>query len=199
MISHYFGHAFDRYAAALVTAPLLRQLSPAALTVTGMVLGCGAAALIASGQLCAGGVVVLLAGLFDILDGAAARARNSVTAFGAFLDSVCDRCSDLAIASGFIIYYAGHRNTALVGIACLAAIGTALVPYARARAECFITQCTVGIAERPERVLIIAAGCLTGLAGPALVVICVLTAVTVCQRIRWTYRQAAKPDKETLP
>ena len=201
MISKRVGHTFDKYLTGILSLPVLRSVSPSTLTVVGMLLGCAAAVLIARGSIFKGGVLLLVSGVFDIFDGAAARAHDCISHFGAFLDSVCDRCSDLTVASGFIIYYADRDQAALLYIACLAAIGTALVPYARARAECFIAQCNIGIAERPERILIIVAGCLTGLVGPALVAVVVLTVITVLQRVRWTYCQTKSADrshKETL-
>jgi len=138
-----------------------------------------------------GGILILLSGVFDVFDGAVARASNFTTRFGGVLDSVCDRYADALIFAG-IIYGFISGNIAqpmLLGIEvwlwCMfAMIGSFLVSYTRARAEAAGSGVlNVGIAERSERMILLIIGAFTGFIGPILVFIAIITHVTLLQRI----------------
>ena len=149
------------------------------------------AALFAKGDLLSGALLILLSGLFDMLDGAVARSRNLTSSFGAFLDSVCDRYADGAIFAGICYGFINGSipSTFILSIpawfwAVLAIIGSYLVSYTRARAEAAgAVSMKVGIAERPERMLIIVAGSLAAMPGHALFLIVILTHITMIQRV----------------
>ena len=135
-------------------------LTPNMLTLFGLVITIAGAAMVAAGFLFRGGIVLLFAGLFDILDGALARAAGKVYRYGAFLDSTVDRYSEGAVYMGLLIFYLTRHST-LEPVLILAALaGSFLVSYVRARAQSLGFTCDVGILARPERVVIIVAGLL---------------------------------------
>jgi peptidoglycan lytic transglycosylase len=136
----------------------------------------------------AGGVLLILAGLCDFFDGSLARASGQVSTFGAFLDSVIDRYSDLVVLLGIVVLYAhmSQMRGAIVAMAGL--IGSMMVSYTKARAESIGVRCTVGIMERPERMICLIAGALLDLLEPALWVLAVLANLTAVQRIAFTWR-----------
>ncbi len=175
------------------TTPIAKAipLSPNVLTLMGLAISIISAAAFSRGELVAGGALILLSGVFDILDGAVARANGCVTSFGGFLDSVCDRYAEAVIFIG-IMYGAldGSISThALPGIPlwlwCAAAlIGSLLVSYTRARAEgAGVKNMDIGIAERPERMILLAFGAFSGLIAWAIAAIVILTHITIIQRI----------------
>lgn len=164
-------------------------ISPNALTFAGLGISFISATLLTAGQFFWAGVATLGAGLFDMLDGGVARARGGSDRFGAFLDSIVDRYSDLFLLMGVLLFYARQGRLALVGLCCLAILGTVLIPYARARAECFLPQCSVGWMERPERILLLAAGALLELMPWALALLTLLTHITVLQRVHYCWKR----------
>jgi len=141
-----------------------------------------------------GGWVVLFAGLFDMLDGAFARYTKSTSDFGAFFDSVIDRYSDFLIFGGVMFHYMINGEKGLAFLVFVVITGAILTSYTKARAESLIERCDVGFVERPERILILCAGALTGMMVPALIVLAVTTHATAAQRILFTYRKCQKPD-----
>ena len=138
-----------------------------------------------------GGLLILLSGVFDVLDGGVARAKGRITPFGGVLDSVCDRYSDGLMFLGIMAGAINGRLTVLpiMGVegwlwSGYALIGSFLVSYTRARAESAgCRKLSVGIAERTERMLILAFGALTGFLGWALVLIAVFSHITMIQRV----------------
>ncbi|MBN2110823.1 MAG: CDP-alcohol phosphatidyltransferase family protein [Methanosarcinaceae archaeon] len=173
--------------------PLAKRipLSPNSLTLIGLIVSFYAAVQFARGFLISGSLMILLSGLFDALDGAVARVNGSATAFGAVFDSVCDRYADAVIFAGIIYGLIGGSITQMYILsiplwfwAIMAIIGSYLVSYSRSRAEAMgAPGMDIGIAERPERMLILTAGAMTGLLGASLFIIVVLTHVTVLQRL----------------
>jgi CDP-diacylglycerol--glycerol-3-phosphate 3-phosphatidyltransferase len=166
------------------------------LTMTGLALtGVASAFFAASGGpgyaspalLRIGGVIAAVAAVFDMLDGRVARARGRGTKFGAFLDSTMDRYSDMLLYMGLLILYARLERTGLMVLVWVAAFGSFMTSYARARAESLIPRCPVGIMERPERVVLVIAGALFNKMVPVLWVIAVLSNLTAVQRIVYTY------------
>ncbi|WP_406661299.1 CDP-alcohol phosphatidyltransferase family protein [Methanolobus sp. ZRKC3] len=166
-------------------------LSPNSLTLIGLLVSFVSALAFAKGELFSGALLILLSGLFDMLDGAVARARDLSSSFGAFLDSVCDRYADGAIFVGITYGFISGSipDSSILSIPAwlwtiIAIVGSYLVSYTRARAEAAgASSMNVGIAERPERMLIIVAGALAGLTDIAIFLIVVLTHVTIIQRI----------------
>lgn len=179
MLSARFGHALDK-----PLAPVARHipLSPNAITVLGFLATAVAAVVIAYNPL-AGGIMVLVGGFFDMLDGVIARNNGKQTRFGAFLDSTLDRYSDACILIGMAVYCYRFQMPEGALIAVVSIVGALAVSYTRARAEGIGLSCTVGIMERPERIVVLAAGCITGFVVPSLIVVCVLSHVTAIQRI----------------
>jgi CDP-diacylglycerol--glycerol-3-phosphate 3-phosphatidyltransferase len=188
MISRWLGHRLDPYLAALAGSPR-RALNPNALTLAGLVINAAAAFFLSIGWWKAGGVTIIIAGLFDVMDGAVARAHGKVTVFGSFLDSVIDRYSDFLLFIGVFFFYAAAGRPYHILLASVAAMGSFLVPFARARAETVIPSCKVGIMERPERILLLAVGSLFDVMVPVLWILTVLSHITVLQRIVHTRRQ----------
>lgn len=195
MLSEKLGHSLDRPLSWIITSRPLSQLSPTALTLTGLAINFIAAGAIISGWWKTAALLILFAGLFDMLDGAAARTRQMATAFGGFIDSVVDRYSDMAILIAFIIFYSRQHDIFMVSLCSVTAIGCVLIPYTRARAEAFIPSCNIGIMERAERILLIAGGCLFGYMKPVFLILAVLTHTTVLQRIYFTWQSTHKGGK----
>ncbi|HEY8885733.1 MAG TPA: CDP-alcohol phosphatidyltransferase family protein [Chloroflexota bacterium] len=170
-------------AEAVARAVAWTGVSPTQLTLLGFALNVGVAVVLAAGLLPLGGALSLLAGAFDTLDGALARIAKRSTTFGAFLDSTVDRYAEAALLLGLLID-ASRRGDLLVSAATYVVIvGSLMVSYTRARAEGLGLKCEVGIAPRPERVIILALGLILGLELPALIILAVLTNVTAIQRI----------------
>ncbi len=172
-----------RIAEAIARGLASTGISPTQLTLLGFVLNLGVALVLATGNLALGGVLSIVVGAFDMLDGALARVAKRATRFGAFLDSTLDRYSEAAILLA-LLYDASRRGDSLVAVlAFLVVVGSLAVSYTRARAEGLGLDCEVGIAPRPERVLILGIGLIAGLEWEALALLAVLTHVTAVQRI----------------
>ncbi len=153
----------------------------------------GAALLIVNGQLLAAGLVVLVAGYFDILDGALARYTNRTSRFGAVLDSILDRLSEGVLLLGILVLYAGEQSAVMVVLVGLTLLGSLLVSYIRARAEAAGLECRVGLFTRTERVIVLTLGLLLShLANAlaiALAIIVVFSFITVGQRLVYVWQQ----------
>ena len=162
------------------------DISPNHVTVAGLVVNLIAAWLITRGDFFFAGVMYLLGGGFDLLDGMLARATNKVTAVGAYLDSTLDRISEGVIFAAIAYVFAREGQAVDAGMVLLALLGSLLVSYTRARAEALSVACKMGIATRPERVVLIALGLVTGWLAPVIYLLVVLTGITVIQRIRAT-------------
>ncbi|MDA8171813.1 MAG: CDP-alcohol phosphatidyltransferase family protein [Nitrospiraceae bacterium] len=169
-------------------APVIRRIkiNPNAITLAGFLVTSAGAGLLAS-NFQAGGVVVLLGSLCDVLDGMVARVNVKTSALGAYLDSVLDRYSDGFIFLGIAYHLRADMAGVFLSLGTL--LGAYLVSYARARAEGLGVECKVGIMERPERIIIITAGAISGQVIPALWVLFVLSHVTVLQRMAHTKKE----------
>jgi len=166
-------------------------ISPNALTITGFVITLIASVTVAN-NLFWGGVLILVAGFFDMLDGAVARAHNKFSDFGAFLDSVLDRYSDSFIFLGFVAYFFNIRSITGICLSLGTMIGALLISYTRARAEGLGRECKVGIMERPERVILLAIAAITGWVEPIMGILFMLTHVTVIQRMYHVWKVMKK-------
>ncbi|GBD10953.1 CDP-diacylglycerol--inositol 3-phosphatidyltransferase [bacterium HR23] len=179
---------------ARVEGPLVRLLvalglSPNALTLLGLLLTAPSAYLCATGRWTAAGLVYLLAGAMDLLDGALARRTGRASRFGAFLDSLVDRAQEAGVLLGVVAFYAQRGHTMGVLMTVLALTGSFLVSYAHARAEGLgVPSPQGGMMTRPERVLILAAGFLTGWLLPALGVVAGLGILTALHRAYEVWR-----------
>lgn len=164
-------------------------IGPNALTFIGLVVGLGAAILFARGEQQLAGIVILVAGFFDVIDGAVARVMNRETAFGGVLDSVVDRYVDFFIFAGIIYAFAFARipEPGLIpgwAWGLLAIVGSFMVSYIRARAEAAGSgKLDVGVAERAERLIILSIGALIGYTQYAVVLITIITHLTVLERL----------------
>ena len=175
------------------TTPAAKILSktgvtPNMLTVMGFLVSIAAAVLIAKEYFLAGGLVVLFAGAFDLLDGPVARVTGKTTKFGGFLDSTLDRLSEAAVLAGILAYYAYHEGNWESMLAYATFVGSVMVSYLRARAEGLGVKCEVGVFTRAERVVVMSAGLLFGqrfdLAIPIMLgIITALAFFTVIQRL----------------
>lgn len=174
------------------------RLRPNHLTILGLVVSLFAAGAFIAGQVRTAGFLLIAAGLFDLLDGSLARASGQVTAFGAFLDSVIDRYSDLVVLLGIVVLFAqmSQKRGALIAMAGL--VGSVMVSYTKARAESIGVECNVGFMERPERMLCLIAGALFDVLEPALWVLAILANITALQRILFTRRRMSEPLESTL-
>ena len=168
--------------------PLVRWLSvmrvrPDTLTVIGWSLALGAAVLFGLGYARVAGLVMLLGGLFDALDGAVARETNRMSSFGAFLDSTLDRLSESAVFVGLLFFYAGTNRPYEALLAGIAMTFSLLTSYTRARAERLNIACEVGLLERAGRVVILSVLSIAGLPTVGLGLLAAGALVTTVQRI----------------
>lgn len=166
-------------------------MTPNVATVLGFLLNVLTAGVIATGHLSLGGVLLFVSAVFDMLDGALARVTRRQSSFGAFLDSLLDRYSEAAILAALIYVFTVRGQTGVVVLAYLVAVGSIMISYARARAEGLGLQAKVGIAPRPERVIILGVGLLINVQTTvaALIILAVLTHVTAIQRLYHVWRQ----------
>jgi CDP-diacylglycerol--glycerol-3-phosphate 3-phosphatidyltransferase len=147
-----------------------------------------AAAAFAADRLRLGALCMTLAGVLDILDGSLARVSGRVSPFGAFLDSVLDRYSDLLVLAGLVFLFARLGRLDAVVAVLLALIGTVMVSYTRARAESVDVECRVGFMERGERMLVLIAGAFFDLLVPAVWAVALGANATALHRIEHTRR-----------
>jgi CDP-diacylglycerol--glycerol-3-phosphate 3-phosphatidyltransferase len=171
------------------------HVNPNILTFIGVVISFWAAFEFGYGNLFRGGLVIILAGLFDMLDGEVARVTRSTTQFGAFYDSVIDRYSDIIILQGLMVHYARKHMLGYVVLVGVVFMGAVLTSYARARAESLIPSCKIGFMERPERVVLLIIGGLANRMEAVLWVLAVLGNWTVFDRIYYTWRELSKSKK----
>ncbi len=192
-----FGRACGWLLDRIVHGLALTRISPNALTFIGLVINIVAAfffghanATNANWMFFYAGLVIIGAGLFDMVDGRVARRTNQVTVFGAFFDSVIDRYSDVVLFFGLIVYYARSNHLRYVVLTAFVMSTSLMVSYTRARAEALIGSCKVGFMERPERIVLVILGALFnywGVMAPVLWVLAVLSTMTVIHRIQYTY------------
>ncbi|MGH7399036.1 MAG: CDP-alcohol phosphatidyltransferase family protein [Candidatus Rokuibacteriota bacterium] len=196
MLSHYKG-PLTRLADPVARALLRAHVRPNHLTVVGLGVSILAALAIAQGRLRTAALLLAVAGLCDLFDGALARLANRVSAFGAFLDSVVDRYSDLVVLLGVVVFYHRALDTTGVLVTLITLVGTIMISYTKARAQSIGVACEIGLMERPERLIVLIAGAAFNLLTPAMVALAVLTNVTALQRIFYTRRVAASaPSSE---
>jgi len=176
-------------------------LTPNSLTVIGVVLNVAVAVIIAVGQAQVGGALLLVASAFDMLDGAVARATGASSRFGGFLDSTLDRYSEAVVYGGVLIYLLDRPDDARTGaiLVFVASAGALLISYARARAEAAGYKASVGLAARPERIILLALCLLINQPLWALWVLAVVTHVTALTRIVHVWRLSVAESDPPAP
>lgn len=192
MLTSLIGRACNFLIRGIVRAFVASRINPNTLTVFGFLMNLVAAYLFAYGYFRWAGGIIILAGLFDMLDGRVARLSNRVTPFGGFFDSVLDRYSDLGLMVGLLVYYGRINRFWYVTLVAIVMIGSVMVSYARARAENLIPSCRVGFLERPERTVLLIIGAMFDRMAPVLWVIAVLSTLTVIHRMVYTWQETRR-------
>ncbi|HEY6376250.1 MAG TPA: CDP-alcohol phosphatidyltransferase family protein [Edaphobacter sp.] len=197
-----FGKGSGWLLQKIVNGLALTRISPNALTFIGLLINIVAALVFgyakgsnANRMFFYAGLIIIGAGIFDMVDGRVARQTNQVSVFGAFFDSVMDRYSDVAIFFGLLVFYARGNRLFYVGLVAFVMTACVMVSYTRARAEALIGTCKVGFMERPERIVCVILGALFnkwGVMAPALWVLAVFSTITVIHRIRYTYLETER-------
>jgi CDP-diacylglycerol--glycerol-3-phosphate 3-phosphatidyltransferase len=172
---------------AIIETCVALRIHPNILTLVGVIINVGAAWALAQGRFILAGVVMIVANIFDFIDGKVAHRLQLQSRFGAFWDSTLDRFSDLALLVGLIYLYSRLGRSDYVLIAALTLIFSIMTSYARARAESLVEKCKVGFMERPERIVLFMIGAFTNRMGAVLWVILALSVLAVANRIYYTY------------
>ena len=165
------------------------RIHPNILTFVGVLINVAAACALGLGRFVTAGVIMVVANIFDFIDGKVARELQAVSKFGGFWDSVIDRFSDISLFIGLIFLYSQRGRTDYVMVTALAMMFAIMTSYTRARAESLIRQCKVGFMERPERIVLFMIGAFTNRMAAVMWVIGVLSVFTVADRIIYTYRE----------
>src|SRR5215470_2518072 len=210
MFGASIGRAGQRIIDAMVRWLAHGHINPNFLTVVGVAINVGSGLLFGMGRFFWAGIVLIVANLFDMLDGQVARMSGRVTSFGGFLDSSLDRLSDMVVFVGLMVFYARatqFHSTLNVFLAGAGLMGSVMVSYASARAESLIPKCDVGFLRRPERVVLFIIGALSTHPGspnffanrmPAVLwVLAVGSYWTFAHRMYHTWRELNKADEET--
>jgi CDP-diacylglycerol---glycerol-3-phosphate 3-phosphatidyltransferase len=192
MLSRLIGKLCKTLLDLIVAFVSFLGINPNLLTFIGFLITIFAAVYFARGRFLEAGLVIIFAGIFDMLDGRVARITNSVTKFGAFFDSVLDRYSDIVIFLGLMIYYSKAQRLSYMVLSGVVMMGAVMTSYTRARAESLIPLCKVGFLERPERLVLLIIGALSNRMAPALWVMAIFSNLTVIHRITYTWREASK-------
>jgi CDP-diacylglycerol--glycerol-3-phosphate 3-phosphatidyltransferase len=172
---------------AIIGASVALGIHPNVLTLVGVLVNVGAAWALAVDRFVLAGVIMIVANIFDFIDGKVAHITGKQSQFGAFWDSTLDRFSDLALFTGLIWLYSSLGREGYVLVATSALIFSIMTSYARARAESLVEKCKVGFMERPERIVLFMIGAFTDRMAGVLWVILSLSIVTVANRIYYTY------------
>lgn len=199
MLSDAIGRGGKFILDKIVKLLTILRINPNILTFTGVLISLWAAFEFGYGSLFKGGLVIILAGLFDMLDGEVARVSRSETRFGAFYDSVIDRYSDIIILQGLLVHYARSDMLGYVVLVGVVIMGAVLTSYTRARAESLIPTCKVGFMERPERIVLLIIGGLANRMEAVLWILAILGNWTVISRIFYTWRELPKPKHMPHP
>jgi CDP-diacylglycerol--glycerol-3-phosphate 3-phosphatidyltransferase len=172
---------------AIIDACVALRIHPNTLTLVGVIVNVGAAWALAYGRFILAGVIMVVANIFDFIDGKVAHRLQLQSRFGAFWDSTLDRFSDLALLVGLIYLYSKLGRSDYVLVAALTLTFSIMTSYARARAESLVEKCKVGFMERPERIVLFMIGAFTNRMAAVLWVILVLSVLAVANRIYYTF------------
>lgn len=183
-VRHYMLHVGSWFAKLGIT--------PNMATLIGLGLNCVVAAILGFGHPIIAGVLLLFASAFDMVDGAIARATNTISKFGGFFDSTIDRYSEIVVYVGLLAWLNTTNDDHLGSMLILvAATGALMISYARARAEAIGYKASVGLVARPERVVLLAICLIIKQPMLALWILAILTHVTAVWRIVHVYRLAS--------
>jgi CDP-diacylglycerol--glycerol-3-phosphate 3-phosphatidyltransferase len=172
---------------AIINLCVRLKIHPNTLTLIGVLVNVAAAWALAFGKFMLAFVIMLVANIFDFIDGKVAHIAQLQSEFGAFWDSTLDRFSDLALVTGLIFLYSKLGRSDYVMIAALTLIFSIMTSYARARAESLVKRCKVGFMERPERIVLFMIGAVTNRMAAVLWVVLVLSILAVANRIYYTF------------
>ena len=195
-VTGLIGHIFMFPLRAIIAACVALRIHPNILTFVGVLINVAAAVALGQGRFITAGIIMVVANIFDFIDGKVARELHAETKFGGFWDSVIDRFSDIALFLGLIYLYSTRGRTDYVMITAIAMMFAIMTSYTRARAESLITKCKVGFMERPERIVLFMIGAFTNRMAAVMWVIGVLSIFTVADRIIYTWRELrdARPE-----
>lgn len=192
-----------RYLSKPIGRPIARIISkfgilPNQLTVLGLGSSLISAIFFAKGRFAAGGALLLLSGVFDLLDGQLAKIANRVTFWGAYLDSVTDRYSDTLVFLGLAWYYTKCQEPIYVILVTLAIAGALLVSYTKARAESIIKDFSSGLMERPERIILLTIGAFLGNKAMRFILwsLVLLVHLTALERIIYTHKRIREDKRD---
>jgi CDP-diacylglycerol--glycerol-3-phosphate 3-phosphatidyltransferase len=172
---------------AIIAVCVLLRIHPNILTSVGVIINVAAAWALAFGHFLMAGIIMVVANIFDFIDGKVAHELGLQSRFGAFWDSTLDRFSDLALLVGLIYLYSTLGRSDYVMVAALTLIFSIMTSYTRARAESLVEKCKVGFMERPERIVLFMIGAFTNRMAAVLWVVLVLSILAVANRIYYTY------------
>jgi CDP-diacylglycerol--glycerol-3-phosphate 3-phosphatidyltransferase len=173
----------------IIDACVALRIHPNILTFVGLLINVAAAVALGLGRFMTAGVIMLVANIFDFIDGKVAHETGTMSAFGGFWDSVIDRVSDISLFIGLIYLYSQLGRTDYVMVTALAMMFAIMTSYTRARAESLIKKCKVGFMERPERIVLLMIGAFTNRMAAVMWVILILSIFTVADRIILTWRE----------
>jgi phosphatidylglycerophosphate synthase len=183
---------------AIIRASVALGIHPNVLTLVGVLINVAAGFALAHNRFLLAGVIMIVANIFDFIDGKVAVELQAVSAFGGFWDSVIDRFSDIALFIGLIFLYSTLGRRGYVMVTALAMMFAIMTSYTRARAESLIPKCKVGFMERPERIVLFMIGAFTNRMAAVLWVILILSIFTVADRIIHTYRELRNAQQEAI-
>jgi len=181
---------------AIIGACVALRIHPNILTFVGVLVNAWAAVHLARGEFKTAFLIIVLANIFDFIDGKVATETGLISKFGGFWDSVIDRISDISLFIGLIYLYSSMGRTDYALIASLAMMFALMTSYTRARAESLIEKCKVGFMERPERIVLFMIGAWTNRMAGVLWVILVLSVFSVADRVILTYRVLERGTEE---
>jgi CDP-diacylglycerol--glycerol-3-phosphate 3-phosphatidyltransferase len=182
---------------AIISVCVALRIHPNVLTFVGVLINFAAACALGLGRFVLAGVIMIVANIFDFIDGKVAVELKAVSKFGGFWDSVIDRFSDISLFIGLIFLYSQLGRTGYVIVTALAMMFAIMTSYTRARAESLIPKCKVGFMERPERIVLFMIGAFTNRMAAVMWVILILSIFTVADRIIYTYRELRDAQEVT--
>jgi CDP-diacylglycerol--glycerol-3-phosphate 3-phosphatidyltransferase len=188
----------------LIAVLTRHRVHPNTLSSLGFLITCSSGYFFHQHQVRTAGALILIGGVFDLFDGTVARRTDLASPFGAFYDSTLDRLSEIVVYLGLLSLYNDYRlelnEVGMIYVVMLAMAGSLMISYTRARAEALGIECSIGLMQRAERVLLIGlAAVLFGAQNGGIVLkvvlyaLAILTNLTVLQRIWWVY-QNTRPE-----
>jgi phosphatidylglycerophosphate synthase len=192
------GAAFNVPLRLIIRVCVRLRIHPNVLTFTGVIINVVAGWALSQGHFLNAFWIMVVANIFDFIDGKVAIETGEVSKFGGFWDSVIDRFSDISLFIGLIFLYSQLRRTDYVMVTALAMMFAIMTSYTRARAESIIPKCKVGFMERPERIVLFMIGAFTNRMAAVMWVILVLSIFTVADRIILTWRELRESQTEAV-